>query len=227
MIYLIGGPPRCGKTTVARDLAARLGCSWLQSDHLGAAIARYVPETDAGLLRPAVECLALDNDLRYATFSPLEVVDHYRGRAEAAWPGLRAFIEATAGDGAPMIVEGYHLEPAFLRRLIPEARRAVRALFLYRTGLEETAASILRGTDPHDWVLRRTERAETVPRIATMIVRYGEAIREAAAREGCAALAMDGPFHQRVAEAVRLLAETPAEGPRSNGGTGAITGRGG
>ena len=33
MIYLIGGPPRCGKTTLARQLARIVQSPWLQTDH--------------------------------------------------------------------------------------------------------------------------------------------------------------------------------------------------
>jgi 2-phosphoglycerate kinase len=205
VIYLIGGPPRCGKTTVARRLAAQLGCAWVQTDHLGAALSRYIPEAEYGLLRPGVEAQALDNDVRYATFSAAEVVDHYRGRAEMMWPGLRAFLEYAASDGEDMVVEGYHLEPALLQRLSDDTRAAVRSLFLYRTNLEETTAAIRQGSHGNDWVIRRTAREATFRRIALMIVRYSTAIEGAAERHGCLSLAMDGPFQEQVEAALIVL----------------------
>lgn len=41
MIYLVGGPPRCGKTTAARRLAERLCCSRLPVDYLTTALMGY------------------------------------------------------------------------------------------------------------------------------------------------------------------------------------------
>lgn len=34
MIYLIGGPPKCGKTTLAKQLAKKLGIQWVATDTL-------------------------------------------------------------------------------------------------------------------------------------------------------------------------------------------------
>lgn len=44
MIYLIGGPPRCGKTTTAKNLAKKLGISWISADTLETIVERYTPE---------------------------------------------------------------------------------------------------------------------------------------------------------------------------------------
>ncbi len=34
MIYLIGGPPRCGKTTLAKEMSKKLEIPWISSDAL-------------------------------------------------------------------------------------------------------------------------------------------------------------------------------------------------
>jgi len=41
-LHLIGGAPRCGKTTLARRLAQALGCSHVPADYLGSAFANYI-----------------------------------------------------------------------------------------------------------------------------------------------------------------------------------------
>jgi adenylate kinase family enzyme len=43
MIYLIGGSPRSGKTTVAKKLAAVLGISWISADTLQGLAKHFTP----------------------------------------------------------------------------------------------------------------------------------------------------------------------------------------
>ena len=42
MIYLIGGPPKCGKTTLAKKLSKYLGIQWVASDTLQVVAREYV-----------------------------------------------------------------------------------------------------------------------------------------------------------------------------------------
>ena len=89
MIYLIGGPPRCGKTILARRLAGLVGCPWLQTDYLETAFSSYFPPGEYDLQRLA---LGPDvprgrrNDALYATSSAAEIIAHYRALAKRAWP---------------------------------------------------------------------------------------------------------------------------------------------
>lgn len=43
MIYLIGGPPKCGKSTDARRLAHHTGAAWLPLDSVESVIYHYLP----------------------------------------------------------------------------------------------------------------------------------------------------------------------------------------
>lgn len=42
MKYLIGGPPRCGKTTLAKELSSRLGVSWISTDMIDNMLKPYL-----------------------------------------------------------------------------------------------------------------------------------------------------------------------------------------
>ena len=44
MIYLIGGSPRCGKTTVAKKLAMKSHIPWFPADYLASAVSQYISE---------------------------------------------------------------------------------------------------------------------------------------------------------------------------------------
>ena len=46
MIYLIGGPPKCGKTTLAKRLSKSLGIPWVSTDTLQCVIKPYINRKD-------------------------------------------------------------------------------------------------------------------------------------------------------------------------------------
>lgn len=212
MIYLIGGPPRCGKTTAARRLARQLGCSSLPGDWLTQAFSMYVPDSE--LLPVELLELAADvprasrNDEWYARFSPDQIVRYYRAWAERTWPGLHTLLEYALHDGEDLIVEGYQVDPSLVPRfldLYPARAGSVRTVFLVRQDDGDAERSIKLGAGSHDWVLTRTSEDATFGRIARMIVRYGEVVRADAERSGYAVFSVDHDFERRVECAVECL----------------------
>lgn len=213
MIYLIGGPPRCGKTTVARRLAAT-GSAWMQADWLEQAFSAYVPP---GEYVPAAHRLevapdvprAAVNDARYAKYDAEEIIAYYRAMAGRAWPGLQAIIEYALFDDGGFIVEGFQIDPVDVRRFLDASDGAVaanvRAIFLYRADERDILANIKRGGHKNDWVLTKTRQEATFARIALMIARYGEVIRADAERHGFASFAVDGGFEERIERAIEFL----------------------
>lgn len=213
MIYLIGGPPRCGKTTVARRLAAAIGSAWVQADWLDQGFSAYVPP---GEYVPVAHRLSVDpdvpratlNDVRYAKYPAEAIVAFYRAMAARAWPGLQAIAEYALFDEEDFIIEGYQIDPRDVRRFLDAGGSTaanVKAIFLYRADERDILASIKRGGHKNDWVQTKTQREETFARIARMIARYGAAVRADAERGGFPAFNMDGDFEDRVARVVAHL----------------------
>ncbi len=212
MIYLLGGPPRCGKTTIARRLAGAIGSPWLQTDYLESAFATYVP---AGEYAPRV----LDagpgvprerrNDAVYARYSAAEIIGYYRALAGRTWPGLRAIVEYALFDGEDLVLEGFHLDPADIRPFLvaadPREAAQVRPAFLVREDLNDTLASIRRGGHKNDWVLTKTQQEITFTRIARMITQYGAAIRAEAKQAGFPVFTMDGDFDRQAEATLKRL----------------------
>lgn len=206
MIYLIGGPPRCGKTTVARRLAGVVGCPWVQTDYLETAFAASVPP---GAYAPHALDLGADvprgshNDVLYATFSTAEIIARYRALARRAWPGVRAIVEYALFDEEDFIIEGYHIEPAVVRQFLatadPGNAEEVRAAFLIREDLGDILASVRRGGHKNDWVLTKTQQEATFERIARMIAQYSTIVRAEAERSGLPVFTVDGEFDRQVA----------------------------
>jgi 2-phosphoglycerate kinase len=217
LIYLIGGQPRCGKTTVARRLAAATGSAWVQADWLEQGFSAYVP---LGEYTPAAHRLDVPpdvprntlNDVRYAQYPAETIVAFYRAMAARAWPGLRAIVEYALFDEEDFIIEGYQIDPRDVRRFLDASAGTaanVKAVFLYRADERDILASIKRGGHKNDRVLTKTRREETFARIARMIARYGAAVRADAERVGFPTFNMDGDFEDRAARVIAHLRGYP------------------
>ena len=211
-VYLIGGAPRCGKTTVARQLAHATGSPWLQTDYLETAFAAY---TRPGGMPPPRLTLPDDlprerrNDALYTRYSASAIVAHYRTLAGWTWTGLRPIIEYALFDDEPLILEGFHLDPADIRRWLaasaPHLSGRVRPLFVVRDDPRGIVAALWRGDHPNDWVRTKTQDAATFTLIGQMIEEYSVMIRAEAEEAGFPVFCIDGDFDQTIMRIVTAL----------------------
>jgi 2-phosphoglycerate kinase len=114
LVILIGGATGVGKSTIATQIAARLG------------IVRVIPsdsvrEVMRGLfsreLMPTLYTSSFDADsaLREPPSRALDrIIVGFREQTAAVAVGLRALIERSAVEGTSMIIEGAHVVPGFL-----------------------------------------------------------------------------------------------------------------
>ena len=69
MIYLIGGPPKCGKTTLAKTLSKSLGIPWVSTDTLQCVIKPYMNKKTISKKFPTNYQRGNNNDEKYSKFS--------------------------------------------------------------------------------------------------------------------------------------------------------------
>ncbi len=81
----------------------------------------------------------------------------------------------------------------------------MRAVFLYRQDVNHTVASLRKGRDPNDWVLRHTREVATFHRIAAMTSLYGKLIHDEAERCRVVSFNMDHDFAGQMDRALRYL----------------------
>lgn len=212
VIYLIGGPPRCGKTTLARRLAGAMHCSWIQTDYLEAAISRYLPGHDDRQNPKPAATAAGRYDILYATYSAAQGIAYDRARAQRIWPGVQALIAMAVSDGEDLVLEGFHIDPVLVDHVAAPTeaagRRAVRCVFLVREDVENTVAGIRRPSRTNDWLLRGIQQDVTFERIMHMIVLYSKAIRADAERSHFPVVLVDGDFDRQIEYAMSVLQNT-------------------
>ena len=204
MIYLIGGPPRCGKTTLSAALAKKLQIPYFSIDHIASVIPPYIAparQDESFPLRALRQKLNNDNDRFFETYSAEEIVGVYQRQAATVWPGVRNFIDYAIEDEHTLILEGWQLLPRFLAE-IPAAKRSedVQIRYLYKVNVEDIVSG-LKANDPvNDWVLRHTKDEAGFVRIAQMISCFGKAIERETSELGFEAENMDRDFGEKISE---------------------------
>ncbi len=130
IIILIGGATGTGKSTLAMELAYRLGVHWVTSTDM-------VRETMRAVVPPALVPGLHDHSFRgmlmggQVLSNPRErVIAGYRQQAEQVAIGVKAVIQRAIQENAHVIIEGIHLAPPFEQYLPPDTDALVAGFVL-------------------------------------------------------------------------------------------------
>lgn len=206
MIYLVGGPPRGGKTTLARALSKEKGIPYVPVDYLMSTIYPYIADADSAEkfpLRTFREETQWSNDALYEKYTPQQVVDSYLREAETTWPGVRNFIQYALADEHHFILEGFQLLPRLVHDLnIPENQLQIKSVFLCKTDPEAILAGMKANTVGNDWAVKNTTKEGTLRAIAEMVSIFGKHIQRECEKFELEYVPMDTDFKQRMDDLV-------------------------
>lgn len=209
MIYLIGGPPRSGKTTLAKYMSKKLGIPWISCDTLESISTAYMSKDEYKKTHPYSELrdtTSRDNDGFYAVHSAKKIVSVLRRQAKATFPAIDAVTICEITDGNDYIIEGYHIEPRLVAKLIKKyGKENIRAIFLTKFDAEKFAQDVKKSTTPNDWLLVRTKKNETFLKVGAMVAEFSRVLELEAKKYGFKVLCMDQKFDQMLKEAVSYL----------------------
>ena len=140
MYYFIGGPGRCGKTTLARMLRGQVSAQSLSLDAMITALrSTTTPETHPALFHKIVDPVTFDDP-------PQRRIDRYYWRDKEMWKFLRSYIHGMRQSGDNLIVEGC-LWPSSAHEFDQEHR----AVFLVDTSINHVERLIhIRDNSVHD-----------------------------------------------------------------------------
>lgn len=114
LIVLIGGATGVGKSTIATQLAARLGIVRVISTD---AIREVMKSTFSREFMPTLYRSSFDSGEVVGKKSPRAeeaLLVGFRDQVAAVAVGVRALIERAVGEGTDVIIEGAHIVPGFL-----------------------------------------------------------------------------------------------------------------
>jgi len=209
MIYLIGGSPKCGKTTLAKKLSRSLGISWISTDSLQSVVQAYTNKKDIPKKFPwnvrRKETKRI-NDIAYDAFSADEIIKYYRTQAKSVFMAIEMMAICEISDGNDLIIEGYHIEPSLVIKLRKKyGRKNVRGVFLVKTDVKKFVQNIAKTSTPNDWIIARTKNKDTYVKIAEMICKYGKIFSNNAEKKGLTVFNMDDNFNDKIDSAIAHL----------------------
>jgi 2-phosphoglycerate kinase len=208
MIYLIGGSPKCGKTTLAKKLSLTLEIPWLSTDSLQSVVKAYTNKRDIPKKFPwsIRRKQKRNNDIVYDTFSADEIIRFYRRQAESVFKAIEMMTICEIIDGNDLIIEGYHLEPSLVARLQKKyGKKNIRGIFLIKTDAKKFVKDITRTNTPNDWIITKTKNKKTYSKIAEMICKYGKLFKNEAKKKGLSVFNMDDNFNDKINNVINYL----------------------
>lgn len=202
-VYLIGGPPKCGKTTLAKTLSRELGIPWISADTLQNIIWAYTPESKHAPLFPHTYLRGEDNDETYNSHTAKEIVENYISQGKTTYAAIEMMAETYLIDGDDFIVEGYQVSPEIVDGIYNKfGTEHIKAVFLIKHDIQKFVEDIHKSTTPNDWILRKTNDAATFQKIAEMVDEYSVYFEEEAKKYNLPVFQMDTDFEGKIKEII-------------------------
>jgi hypothetical protein len=158
VLYLLGGAPRVGKSSLALRLLAIDGIPWLPTDVLRTVLRRVLPELDV-IDRDPVDASSL---------------------AEVMYPHVEQAAEVCAEEADRSLIEGFELAPRYPRRLRAALEGTeVRACFLGHGSFSIADLAGYRGPKPQHHGASRQDLGEAAAWIRRRSRQLRDQCREA------------------------------------------------
>jgi 2-phosphoglycerate kinase len=202
MIFLLGGPPRVGKSIISSEIQQRHPVSVVSTDSLGAVLENVLsPESAPDLFvfdrfnkMPVVERVKL------ITKDPTELIDYVRKESHVVWKAVEAFIRRENDEGRDVLIEGVAVLPELVSRLenIPH-----RVVFIGNQG-ENHKQSIKKSAEEneHDWM--RDMSDQYICAFAMFVKKMSVYIEQEAKKYGFDYIEMDKELFENVTEEVMI-----------------------
>lgn len=152
MIYLLGGPPRVGKSKISELIAANHGISGVSTDSLAAVLESVLdPQTAPGLFAVSkFNEMPLADRIDLMVAEPGKRIDLQIEECRATWQAVAPFLRREAEEGRDILIEGVAVLPELVARLdVPDCR----AVFVGHRG-KDHEENIRRSAaeDDRDWM---------------------------------------------------------------------------
>ena len=206
-IILVGGPPRCGKTTLAQKISREIGIMWVSTDALDDIAQEYVSGDKKDSLFPKTALRIKSgggNDEMYSTSSIGSIVSAYRKQAETVHKAIESFVVCANKEGWDYVIEGYHVTPKLISKLQAKDLK-VSSIILMSTNAEEAVTRSIESNVKNDWLRDKTKKQETFSKITTMIEQYSKKLKQEAEEFNTNVIDIGEDFQGKLKEAYELL----------------------
>ena len=200
MIFLLGGPPRVGKSMIASEIRKKCAVSIVSTDTLGAVLENILsPESAPDLfVFDRINKMPVAERVKLITEDPAQLIDYVRKESHVVWKAVEAFIVRENDEGRDVLIEGVAILPELVSRLedIPH-----RVVFIGTQG-ENHKENIKKSANEneHDWM--RNVSDEYISAFALFVKRMSVYIEQQAKKYGFEYIEMDKELFGNVTEDV-------------------------
>ena len=206
-VYLIGGPPRCGKTTLGKRLSRRLSIPWISADTLQSIAFSYIPKDELSSSFPHAYLPGSTNNETYGWHTVESIVDAYIRQAKTSYRAISMLAECTFVEkDDDVIVEGYQVTPEITDTICARfGADNVRSIFLIKRDERQFLHDIRKSSGKNDWILKEDNTQETLIRIAKMVSVFSDYFEAEARKYRFPLLNMDNGFEPKIEDAIESL----------------------
>ena len=200
MIFLLGGPPRVGKSIISSEIRKKHAVSVVSTDTLCAVLENILsPDVVPDLfVFSTFNEMSIAERVKLITKDPAELIDYVRKESHVVWKGVEAFIRRENDEGRDALIEGVAVLPELMSKLedIPH-----RVVFIGNQG-ENHKENIKKSTEEneHDWM--RDVSDQYISAFAMFVKRMSAYIEQEAKKYGFEYIEMDKELFGNVTEDV-------------------------
>ena len=202
MIFLLGGPPKVGKSTISSKIRQKHSVSVVSTDSLGAVLENvWSPETapDLFAIDKFNKILSAERE-KLITKDLAELIDYVRKESRVVWQAVVAFARRENEEGRDVLIEGVGVLPELVNQLddIPH-----RVVFIGNQG-ENHKENIKKSAEEneYDWMRDRSDQYISI--FAWFVKRMSVYIEQQAKKYGFEYIEMDKkPFGSVADEVMR------------------------
>jgi len=200
MIFLLGGPPRVGKSIISNEIRQKHAVSVVSTDTLGAVLENVLsPESAPDLfVLGKFNKMPMAERVKLITKNPTELIDYVRKESHVVWKAVDAFIRRENDEGRDALIEGVAVLPELVSRLenIPH-----RVVFIGNQG-ENHKENIKKSAEVNERDWMRDVSDQYISAFAMFVKRMSAYIEQEAKKYGFEYIEMNKELFGNVTEEV-------------------------
>ena len=206
MIYFLGGPPRVGKSIIAKTITRKYSINVVSTDSLGAVLENVVdPELEPGLfIVNRFNAMCVEDRIDLMVKNTTERINYQIEENRAVWKAVEPFVQRERDEGRDVLVEGVAILPELVNQL---ENVDFRVVFIGNQG-NEHKENIKRSAQEigHDWMQDASDKY--VEAFAVFVMEMSRYIEREAHMYGFNYIEISGrPFDEAVCQVVDSLLE--------------------
>jgi 2-phosphoglycerate kinase len=202
MIFLLGGPPRVGKSIISNEIRQKHAVSVISTDTLGAVLENVLsPEAVPDLfVFDKFNKLPMVERVKLIMKDPAELIGYVRKESHVVWKAVEALIRRENDEGRDALIEGVAILPELVCQLedIPH-----RVVFIgnqggnHKENIKKSAEE-----NEHDWM--RDVSDQYIGAFAMFVKRMSVYIEQEAKKYGFEYIEMDKELFGNITEDVMI-----------------------